>query len=280
MATPNYEVEYDNGRRVPEVGAISARWKAASAAYRGTAHADLDQSYGPGERHRYDLFFTDKAGAPLVVYVHGGYWQQGDRRLYSFLAQELNASGVTVAVSSYSLCPTVSVLDIVGELRACLAALWKRTNTHPLVIGHSAGGHLTAAMVATDWDAIADVPDDLVRAGIAISGIFDLRPLVVTSINNAIGLDLELARAASPTFWPPPPKRRALVAAVGAAESAEFLRQSREIVERWDRAGLDTEYLEAPGANHFTIVDELTQPQSALFGSVLAMARRVHAPGA
>jgi RimJ/RimL family protein N-acetyltransferase/acetyl esterase/lipase len=277
---PNYEVEYDNGRRVPEVGAISARWRAASAAYRETAHAELDQRYGSGERHFYDLFFTDTADAPLVVYVHGGYWQQGDRTLYSFLARELNASGLTVAVPSYSLCPTVSVLDIVGELRACLAALWKRTGTHPLVIGHSAGGHLTAAMVATDWDAIADVPDDLVRAGIAISGIFDLRPLVVTSINNAIGLDLELAPAASPAFWPPPPKRRALVAAVGGAESAEFLRQSREIVERWDRVGLDTEYLETPGANHFTIVDELAQPQSALFGRVLAMARRVYTPEA
>ncbi len=278
MATPDYEVEYDNSGRVPEADAITARWEAASAAYRKTAHAELGQTYGPGERHRYDLFFTDTARAPLVVYLHGGYWQQGDRALYSFLARELNANGVGVAVPSYSLCPRVSVLDIVGELRACLAALWKRTGTHPLVVGHSAGGHLTAAMVATDWGAVADVPDDLVRAGLAISGIFDLRPLVATSINDALGLDLEKARAASPAFRPPTSKGRTLVAAVGAAESTEFLRQSRELVERWGRAGVDTEYLEAAGANHFTIVDELTQPQSALFGRALALAQRAQAP--
>lgn len=275
MATLDYEAEYDNRRRVPEVGAISARWKAASAVYREAAPAELDRPYGPRDRHRYDLFFADRAAAPLVVYAHGGYWQWGDRTLYSFLAEGLNANGLTVAVPSYSLCPTASVLEIVGELRTFLAALWKRTAAHPLVVGHSAGGHLTAAMVATDWSAIPDVPDDLVRAGIAISGIFDLQPLVSTSINKAVGLDLEMAADASPRFWPPPPKGRALIAAVGAAESSEFRRQSREIVEHWALAGLETEYLEIPGTNHFTILDELTRPQSTLSQGVVAMAQRV-----
>ena len=197
MTTTDYEIEYNNRRRVPGAGAIAERWKAASAAYRETAHAELDLRYGPGDRHRYDLFFAD-SDAPLVAYVHGGYWQWGDRTLYSFLAEGLNANGLTVAVPSYSLCPSVSVLDIVGQLRAFLAVLWKRTRAHPLVVGHSAGGHLTAAMVATDWREVPYVPDDLVRGGIAISGIFDLQPLVTTSINGAIGLDLKTARDASP----------------------------------------------------------------------------------
>jgi arylformamidase len=130
-------------------------------------------------------------------------------------------------------------------------------------------------MLATDWREVPDVPDDLVRGGIAISGIFDLQPLVATSINGALGLDLKTARGASPRFWPPPPQRRALTAAVGAAESSEFLRQSREIVESWSAAGLETEYLEAPGTNHFTILDELTQPRSPLSKRVSAMAQRV-----
>jgi arylformamidase len=277
MPTPDYEVEYDNRRRVPEVGEISARWEAASAVYRETAHAELDRRYGPGDRHLYDLFFADSAGAPLVVYLHGGYWQWGDRSLYSFLAEGLNANGLTLAVPSYSLCPTVSVLGIVEEIRTFLAALWSQMRAHPLVIGHSAGGHLTAATVATDWSAFPGVPDDLVRAGIPISGIFDLQPLVSTSINNALGLDLETAKNASPRFWPPP-KGRALTAAVGAAESSEFLRQSREIVERWGRAGLETEYLEVPRTNHFTVLDELTQPRSALSKGVLAMAQRIQTP--
>jgi arylformamidase len=269
----DYEVEYNNGRRVPDAGAIFERWEAASAAYRDTARAELDVPYGPGDRHRYDLFLADR-DAPLVVYIHGGYWQGGDRTLYSFLAEGLNVNGLTLAIPSYSLCPRVSVPDIVGELRAFLAALWKRTRVHPLVIGHSAGGHLTAAMVATDWTDVPDVPDDLVRGGIAISGIFDLQPLVSTSINGALGLDLETARDASPRFWPPPPPRRALTAAVGAAESSEFLRQSREIVESWGAAGLETEYLEVPETNHFTVVEELTQPRSPLSERVSAMAPR------
>jgi len=197
MTTTDYEIEYNNRRRVPGAGAIAERWKAASAAYRETAHAELDLRYGPGDRHRYDLFFAD-SDAPLVAYVHGGYWQWGDRTLYSFLAEGLNANGLTVAVPSYPLCPSVSVLDIVGQLRAFLGVLSKRMRAHPLVVGHSAGGHLTAAMVATDWREVPYVPDDLVRGGIAISGIFDLQPLVTTSINGAIGLDLKTARDASP----------------------------------------------------------------------------------
>jgi arylformamidase len=276
MTTTDYEVEYNNRRRVPDAGVIAERWKVASAAYRETAHAELDLRYGPGDRHRYDLFSADR-DAPLVVYVHGGYWQSGDRKLYSFLAEGLNAKGLTLAVPSYSLCPSVSVLDIVGELRSFLAVLWKRTRVHPLVVGHSAGGHLTATMLATDWRDVPDVPGGLVRGGIAISGIFDLQPLVATSINGALGLDLETAREASPRFWPPPPQRRALTAVVGAAESSEFLRQSREIVESWGAAGLETEYLEVPGTNHFTILDELTQPRSPLSKRVSAMAQRVQA---
>jgi arylformamidase len=271
----DYEAEYNNRRRVPEHPEHGARWSAASAAYRQQwAGAELDLPYGPGERHRYDLFPAGSADAPLVIYIHGGYWQRGDRKDFSFLARELNAAGLDVALPSYSLCPAVSVMDIVGELRTCLAAMWKKTGKHPLVTGHSAGGHLTGAMLATDWSKVGGVPTDLVRAGLPISGVFDLPPLVGTSINDLVGLDVATARAASPLLWPTPPKERALVAAVGGAESGEFLRQSRDIVAAWTAAGLDCEYLEVPRANHFTVVDALAQPASALFKSVARLARK------
>lgn len=276
MGSIDFEAEYNNRQRVPEVGPISARWQAASDLYRRTARAELDQPYGPGTRQRYDIFFADAVGAPVVVYIHGGYWQWGDRTAYSFLARALNANGLTVALPSYSLCPAVSVMEIVAEMRRCLAAIWQTTGIHPLVVGNSAGGHLTAALLATDWSTVAGVPRDLVRAGIAISGIFDLQPLVATSINTALGLDRETASAASPRFWPPPPKERALVPAVGGMESPEFLRQSRDIVERWGLAGLHTEYLEIPGTNHFTVLDELAKPTSELLARVLTMAREAH----
>ena len=189
MPTLDLEAEYNNRQRVPEHPQISARWSAGSAAYRQTAKADLDQPYGPKERHRYDLFRAGDAKAPLAVYIHGGYWQRGDRKDYSFVAQALNAAGIDVALPSYSLCPAVSVMDIVAELRLCLAAVWQKTKKHPVVTGHSAGGHLTAAMVASDWSKVAGVPADLVRAGVAISGVFDLAPLIPTSINDLVRFD-------------------------------------------------------------------------------------------
>jgi len=269
----DYEVEYNNRRRVPQHVEINARWQTASAAYRRSARTGLDQRYGSGERHRYDLFLAGDANAPQVVYIHGGYWQRGDREDYAFLAQALNARGLDVALPSYSLCPAVSVMDIVAELRSFLAALWKRTGKHALLTGHSAGGHLTAAMLATDWSQLADVPTDLVRCGLAISGLFDLPPLVGTSLNEALGLDAAQARAASPMFWPPPPPGRTLVAAVGGAESAEFLRQSRDIVATWNSAGVHCQYLEVPGTNHFTVVDQLLDPNSALSSKVGTLAR-------
>jgi arylformamidase len=269
MASLDYEAEYNNSARVPEFPEIAARWKAVSAAYREVARADLDQPYGPGERHRFDLFYAGVADASLLVYVHGGYWQSGDRSLYGFVAQAFNDAGLDVAIPSYTLCPEASVLDIVDDLRFCLAQLWRTTRIRPLVIGHSAGGHLTAAMLATRWETVAGVPGDLVRGGVAISGVFDLEPLVRTSINGALGLDTSAARTASPRFWPSPAKGRALVAAVGAEESPEFRRQSRELADHWGAAGVRTEYAEIEGANHFSVVEELARPGSALNERVL-----------
>jgi arylformamidase len=273
----DYEAEYDNSGRVPEYDQIGTRWRAASSEYRAVARAELDQPYGPGERQRYDLFRPERGDGAAVLYIHGGYWQMGDRRLYSFLARGLNESGLDVVIPSYSLCPAVSVPEIIEELRRCLAAVWTATGARPLVVGHSAGGHLTAAMLATDWTAVDGVPGDLVRAGVAISGIFDLRPLVGTTINDALGLDPSTARAASPRFWPAPDGNRTLVAVVGGEESNEFRRQSREMAEHWRAADLPGEYVEIPGANHFTVVDELARPQTALFGRVAALARQVSA---
>jgi arylformamidase len=165
-------------------------------------------------------------------------------------------------------------MEIVDELRRCLAALWRKTSKRPVVIGHSAGGHLTAAMLATDWGNVPGVPADLVQVGCAISGVFELAPLLATSMNTAMRLDASTARDASPLLWPPPPAGSTLVSVVGGDETSEFHRQSRAVTDAWAEAGVQTEYVRVPGANHFTIVDELTRPDSALFGRVLALTRR------
>jgi arylformamidase len=210
-----------------------------------------------------------------VVYIHGGYWQRGDRKEYSFVARELNANGISVAIPSYSLCPAASVMEIIDEMTLCVAALWKKLRRRPLVIGHSAGGHLTAAMLANDWARVAGVPADLVRAGYGLSGVYDLAPLIDTSLNEALHLSSGTARVASPVFRPAPPKGRRFIAAVGGDESAEFLRQSRVIAETWEQAGLLTENEVVPGTNHFTVVEELIRPGSPMLTRIIALAREV-----
>jgi arylformamidase len=262
-AEVNYEVEYNNRARVPENPAIIAGWSRDAAAYREAHQADLKViRYGTGERNRIDLFSGDGVGA-IVVFIHGGYWQALDGSFFSHLASGLNAHGIDVAVPSYDLCPAVSVAEIVGQMRAASRELAKLGR--PLVVsGHSAGGHLAACMLATDWRAFdASLPAQLVTAAYAISGLFDLRPLVSTSINTALKLDDVSARAVSPLFWKSP-SHGTLDAVVGGNESAEYLRQSRTIVDGWNAAGIATRFAAIPDANHFTAIAPLADPNSPM----------------
>ncbi len=145
----------------------------------------------------------------------------------------------------------------------------------PLVVsGHSAGGHLAACLLATDWPALdASLPADLIVAAYAISGLFDLVPLVGTSINNALHLDATSAEAASPLFWQAPP-RGSLDAVVGENESAEYFRQSRTMVERWGATGLATRFGVVPGANHFTAIAPLADPDAPMVARLAELAAR------
>ena len=164
-------------------------------------------------------------------------------------------------------------MDIVGEMRQFLKTLYEATKRRPVVTGNSAGGHLTGAMVATDWSKVGGVPSDLVKAGYAISGVYDLPPLIGTSINDAVTMDQAKAKEASPILWPAPPRDRTVVAAAGGDESQEFIRQSLDIVAAWSRAGVKAECVVVPSTNHFTIVDELVRPDSAMLARVVAMAK-------
>lgn len=275
MTGLNLEAEYNNRQRVADSAAIVARWVAASGTLRDRLSPYEEHAYGARPRNRFDLFSAPRRGhsTPLVVYIHGGYWQRGDRKDYSFVVRELVARGADVVMPSYTLCPEVAVGDIVAEMRQLLAEVWRRYGRHPVVVGHSAGGHLAAAMLATDWSKVDGVPDDLVRAAYAISGVFDLEPLIPTSLNDALKLTPATARAASPFFGAAPAKGRVLVAAVGGDESGEFIRQSLAITAAWSAAGVAAECVVVPGTNHFTIVDELTRPDSAMVTRILDLAR-------
>jgi arylformamidase len=261
----DYEVEYNNRARVPENPALMAGWARDAAAYR-EQHAPRRIVYGPGARHVIDLFAGDSQGqdkAPLVVFIHGGYWQALDGSWFSHMAGGLNAHGVTVAVPTYDLCPQVSVAEIIEQTRQATRELAKLSDAL-IVSGHSVGGHLAACMLATDWKAYnASLPPRLVSAAYAISGLFELEPLVPTSINKALGLDQAAAKAASPLFWSPP-AHGSLDAVVGELESAEYHRQSRTVVEVWGKAGLATRFGTVPAANHFTAIAPLADPASPM----------------
>jgi len=261
LAGIDYEAEYNNRARVPEHPAVMAGWVRDAAAYR-ESHPPRFIPYGTGARNVIDFFDGDGNG-PIVVFIHGGYWQALDSSSFSHLARGLNAHGISVAIPSYDLCPDVSVKQIIGEMRMASREL-ARLSQRLVISGHSAGGHLAACMLATDWKAFdARLPSDLVAAAYAISGLFELAPLVGTSINRALGLDEAAAKAASPLFLQPP-AHGSLDAVVGEAESSEYFRQSHTIVERWGQAGIPTRFGTVAGANHFTAIAPLAEPNSPM----------------
>lgn len=269
MSAIDFEAEYNNRARVPEHPQLMAGWVRDAAAYR-EKHPPRVLRYGPGERNSIDLFAGNSDG-PLVVFIHGGYWQALDGSSFSHCARGLNAHGISVAVPTYDLCPAVTVGDIIAQMRMACRELAK--SGHPLVVsGHSAGGHLAACMLATDWPAFdAGLPKNPVSAAYAISGLFDLAPLIGTSINKALGMDEASARAASPLFSAPP-AHGSLDAVVGGRESAEYFRQSKAIVEAWGR-GIATRFGTVPEANHFTAIAPLADPDSPMVLRVKELAR-------
>ena len=275
----DYEVEYNNRARVPEHAEIFARWAREAAAYRermGTEeNAELGLAYGPSPRQKVDLFFPDATGhTPLALFVHGGYWRSLEASTFSHMSAGLNSCGVAVAVAGYDLCPDVTIGQIVNQIRTACLFLWRRFGQRLMVYGHSAGGHLAACMVATDWKKLdPKAPVDLVPAGYAISGVFDLTPLIKTAMNVDLRLDENEVARISPMYWPVT-SGRVFDAVVGGAESSEFLRQSKIITESWRLRGVETRYEEMPGANHFTVLDPLSDPNSAMTARVAALAAR------
>lgn len=236
----DYEAEYNNRARVPEHPEIFARWTREAEDYRAEAmkerRAELGLSYGSSPRQFIDLFSPrPDVTSPLALFIHGGYWRSLDPSLFSHMARGLNAHGVAVGVVGYDLAPEVTIAEIIEQIRHACLFMWLRTGQRIMVYGHSAGGHLAGAMVATEWHELyPKTPEDLVPAAYSVSGVFDLTPLVQITMAQDLRLDEAEARRVSPLFWPAP-KGRAFDAVVGGLESSEFLRQSRVIAETWAR---------------------------------------------
>ena len=241
------DADWNNAAAVANSAAIVADWEARSARLRAQHKASMDLRYGPAERNRID-FFPARRAAPLLAFIHGGYWQARSKDIFSFIAEGPLACGINVALIGYTLAPQKRLDGIVAEIRAAID--WLHTNypNRLLVSGWSAGGHLTA--MAMDHPAV--------QGGLAISGIYDLEPIRHCYVNDKLGLDEAEARRNSPGRTKKP-----LAIAYGADELPMLRKQSEEYAGRLGR-----EAMALPRHNHFTILEELASPQGALTGVV------------
>jgi arylformamidase len=271
-----YSREYNNRELFPDHPRHFARWAEDSARARGTMTCYLDRAYGPSPAETLDIFPARKGDGSALVFIHGGYWRSLDKRDFSYLAPAWVDAGVSLVVVNYGLCPAVSIERIVQQMLAASAWLYRHAGDYGMdedrlfVSGHSAGGHLAAMMLAALWPAYdRSLPKDLYKGALAVSGVYDLRPLVqVGWVNGDLRLDEATAHKLSPAFLPVA-TRAPLALAVGGLESSEFKRQNALLAQRW-KAVLASD-VPMPGKDHFTIVDGLAERASPLFAATRRM---------
>lgn len=270
--------QYNNRALVPEHGQHLERWARESATARAQLSGLLDVAYGHGAGEKLDIFPAprkpDTPPAPVMVFIHGGYWRSLDKCDHSFLAPAFVKRGACVVVPNYGLCPAVCVSEIVMQMVKAVAWVYRHIAVHGgdpqriSLVGHSAGGHLSAQLLTCLWPSVADdLPPDLVKDALSISGLYDLEPLRhAPFLQDCLHLTPEQVRMASPAFLPAPhvgEGRGVLVSVTGGDESDEFLRQNQLIRQAWGEEAVPVcEVL--PGLNHFSVLEALIQPRHRL----------------
>jgi arylformamidase len=275
------DAQYNLRAAVPEHLTYFARYERESAALRAHWPGRLDLAYGPTSRQAIDLFLPRARAAPLLVFIHGGYWQSRDRKDFSFIAGPLLERGAAVALLGYDLAPEVRMDTVVAEVRAGLAWLYRHAPAHGCdparlhIAGHSAGGHLAAMALATDWRRFG-LPEDVIRGVCAISGVFDLEPIRLCYLNEVVGLDEAEARRNSPLHQTLH-GRCPVIVAVGELETNAFHEQSQAFATRLERDGWPCQLLVQPAVDHFGIVMSMAEADAPL---VQAIARQMALGGA
>ncbi len=259
MTRTQLDAAYNNGAAVPQGAAMVEDWTVRSARLRARHPDGMDLVYGPRPRNRIDLFRCGASGAPLLVFIHGGYWQHRRKENFSVFAEGPMARGFDVAMVGYTLAPEITVTGIVAETHAAIR--WLRAQAGRLgagqgrliVSGWSAGGHLTAMAMG--------LPE--VDAGLAVSGLFDLEPCRLNYLNEKLKLTEAEARRMSP-INAIPDRAGPLVVTYGTAELPELRRQSQAYGEVWRAAGRAGEIIPMPGDDHFSIMEKLADPHGEL----------------
>ena len=260
---------------VPDVEGYVDGGTKRSAAVRDRLTCHLDIAYGDMPRQVLDVYPAASPGAPVFFFIHGGYWRAMDKSVYSEVVEPVVAAGGAAVMTEYELCPSVTIPDIVNQVRKALIWTFENVATYNgdpgriHVSGHSAGGHLTGMMMTTDWQTANGLPGDLVKGAIPISGVFDIEPHRHTDLQEDIRLTAEVAAANSPQHLPlnfsgP------VICAVGGGESDSFKSQSKDFVKKCREHGLDSEYLELGNDNHFDVTDRLGDPDNEFTRAVVA----------
>jgi len=265
------EAQYNPRGAVPNATDIYARWPLESARLRAELPHEANIGYGAHAREVMDVFHATSARGALV-FIHGGYWRGFSKDDFSFLAEALVKAGISVAMPSYPLCPEVTVNDIAQSCRRAIVKLWRETlapaeRAKLVVCGHSAGGYLTAALFVTDW-AEFGLPPTPFRGGLSISGVFELEPLVNTTMNTGIKLSVSEALAWS-LHEACPHVAAPLLLTVGEKESPEFHRQSAQLAAAWPEVCHPP--VSIPARHHFDVVEELGRAGTPVFEQAMAL---------
>jgi arylformamidase len=257
------ELEYQYNPRVsvPEYPELAKVRASQARKVRESVKSWLNVPYGSSPREMLDIYAADKAGGPVLVYIHGGYWRSGSKEDNCNFVPTFTKRGATVVLVEYDLCPQVSVTDIVRQTRASITWVYRnitRYGGNPaqlFVSGHSAGGHLTAMALAHDW-ASEGLPTDIIKGALATSGVYDLEMVMKISVQEEVRMTPETAQVNSPLLNPPRVKCP-LVVAVGAAEPEGWQQISRDYFQYCKEHGMQVEYLVEPEANHYTMSEHL-----------------------
>jgi arylformamidase len=274
---------YNNRALVPEHAAHFSRWAEDSALARRSQPCTLDLAYGESRGETLDIFPsaspTSQGGAPVLVFIHGGYWRSLDKADHSFIAPAFTAAGACVVIPNYDLCPAVTIPDIALQMVRALAWTYRNVARYGgdpnliSIIGHSAGGHLAAMLLACLWPAHGeDLPADLVKNALSISGLYELESVMQTPfLKESLRLTPAQVALASPA-WLPAPKSGVLYTVAGADESEEFLRHNALIEQAWGQKTVPVREA-LLGKNHFSVLEALVEPEHRLYSLALQLLR-------